>query len=227
MRPAAMRQIPLAIAPPPECSFETYLAGANRAALEHLRQLAPPSAPVYLWGPTGSGKTHLLRALALAWQARGERVAWFGPAVALPWAFDERVALVVLDDCDAFDAARQQAAFALFVQASTAAIAIVAAGALPPVDLPLREDLRTRLGWGLVFALQPLAESQVRAVLRREADRRGVRLGDEVLDHLLTRFARDLTQLMALLDRLDEFALASRRAVTVPLLRKMLEEEGP
>ena len=227
MRLAAMRQIPLAIAPPPESSFESYLAGENRAALECLHQLAPHSAPVYLWGPAGSGKTHLLRALAASWQQRGERVAWFGPAAALPWAFDERAALVVFDGCEAYDAARQQAAFAIFVQASAAGIAVVSAGALPPVDLPLREDLRTRLGWGLVFALQPLTEGEARAVLRREADRRGIRLSDEVLAYLLTRFARDLTQLMALLDRLDEFALASRRAVTVPLLKKMLEEEGP
>lgn len=226
MRLAAMRQIPLAIAPPPEPSFDSFLAGENRAAVEHLQQLAAHSAPVYLWGPSGSGKTHLLRAVALAWQARGERVAWFGPDAAAPWEFDERAALVVLDDCDAFDAAQQQAAFALFAQAIAAAVAVVAAGALPPVDLPLREDLRTRLGWGLVFALQPLAESQSRAVLRREADRRGIRLSDEVLDYLLTRFARDLTRLMALLDRLDEFALANRRAVTVPLLKKMLDEEG-
>ncbi len=221
-----MRQIPLAIAPRPECSFESYLSGENRAALEHLRQLAPHSVPVYLWGPTGSGKTHLLRALALAWQARGERVAWFAPMIAPPWSFDERWALVVFDDCDALDALQQHAAFALFVQATAAGIPVVSAGALPPVDLPLREDLRTRLGWGLVFALQPLSESEARAVLRREADRRGIRLADEVLEYLLTRFARDLTQLMALLDRLDEFALASRRAVTVPLLKKMLEEEG-
>lgn len=221
-----MRQIPLAIAPSPECSFDNYLPGENHAALDHLRQLAPHSPPVYLWGPRGSGKTHLLRALTLTWQARGERVAWFAPTISSSWAFDERWAYVVFDDCDAFDAAQQHAAFALFVQASTAGVTVVSAGALPPVDLPLREDLRTRLGWGLVFALQPLPESEARDVLRREADRRGIRLSEEVLDYLLTRFARDLTQLMALLDRLDEFALASRRAVTVPLLKKMLEEEG-
>lgn len=221
-----MRQIPLAIAPSPECSFDNYLPGENRAALEHLRQLASHSAPVYLWGPKGSGKTHLLRALANVWQAHGKRVAWFAPTMAPGWTFDERWALVVLDDCDALDAAQQHAAFALFVLANTAGAVFVSAGALPPVDLPLREDLRTRLGWGLVFALQPLSESEARAVLRREADRRGIRLADEVLDYLLTRFARDLTQLMALLDQLDEFALSSRRAVTVPLLKKMLEEEG-
>jgi DnaA family protein len=221
-----MRQIPLAIAPPPARSFDSFLPGRNRAALEHLEQLAPHAAPTYLWGAAGCGKTHLLRALASVWRGRGDRVAWFEPGASLPWEFDERSALVVLDDCEALDDAQQHAAFALFVQASTAGIPVIAAGKWPPVDLPLREDLRTRLGWGHVFALQPLSEAEARAVLRREADRRGIRLGDEVLDFLLTRFARDLTQLMALLDRLDEFALASQRAVTVPLLKKMLEEEG-
>jgi DnaA family protein len=77
-----------------------------------------------------------------------------------------------------------------------------------------------------VFALQPLGEPEVRAVLRREADRRGVFLSDDVMGYLLTRFARDLKHLMAQLDRLDAFALASKRAITVPLLRQMLDEEG-
>jgi len=93
------------------------------------------------------------------------------------------------------------------------------------VDLAVREDLRTRLGWGHVFALQPLGEAEVRAALRREADRRGVFLSDEVMDHLLTRFARDLKHLMALLDRLDEFSLATKRAITVPMLKDMLAEQ--
>ena len=100
-----------------------------------------------------------------------------------------------------------------------------AAGRLPPVDLPLRDDLRSRLGWGHVFALQPLAEAETRAALRREADRRGIFLPDEVMDYLLTRFQRDMTHLMGLLDRLDGFALAEHRHVTVPLLKKMLAEE--
>jgi DnaA family protein len=77
-----------------------------------------------------------------------------------------------------------------------------------------------------VFALEPLGENDTRAVLRREADRRGIFLSDEVMDYLLTRFSRDLQHLMALLERLDEFALSQHRTVTVPLLKRMFEQEG-
>jgi len=221
-----MRQIPLAIGLSPARTFDTFTAGENRAALEHLRRITPLSAPTYVWGPSGSGKTHLLCALAAAWQAMGARVGWFSPATGAPWSFDEGWKLIVLDDCDAYNALQQQAAFTLFVEATTAGVPIVSAGSVPPVDLPLREDLRSRLGWGVVFALQPLAEADARAVLRRAADRRGIFLSDEVMDYLLTRFARDLAHLMTLLERLDEFALSQKRAVTVPLLKQMLAEDG-
>ena len=222
-----MRQIPLAIGFDTAASFEGLLPGDNEAALDHLRQLAPRSAPVYLWGPTGSGKTHLLGALAAAWQARGAGVGWFSPAIAAPWAFDESWALVVVDDCQGLDAAQQRAAFGLFLEATAAGLPVVTAGKLPPVDLPLRDDLRSRLGWGVVFALHPLAEPDARAVLRRVADQRGIPLSDEVMDYLLTRFARDLTHLTALLERLDVFSLSRKRGVTVPLLRQMLAETDP
>jgi DnaA-homolog protein len=221
-----VKQIPLAIGLDPLPTFESFLPGANGAALEHLRRLAMPAAPVYLWGAPASGKTHLLRALAHACQQAGQRVGWFDAATATPWPLAPDWSLVVIDRCDELDAAAQQAAFALFVEAATEGVQVAAAGRVPPVDLLLRDDLRTRLGWGHVFALQPLAEAETRAALRREGDRRGLLLSDEVMDHLLTRFPRDLKHLMALLDRLDEFALARARAVTVPLLKTMLAEEG-
>jgi DnaA family protein len=221
-----MKQLPLAISPPHEADFDGLVVGPNAQAVQHLRSLALRSAPVYLWGPSGSGKTRLLRALAVERQKHGERVGWFDAAQPLPWQFDEGWHLVVVDDCDALDAERQHAAFALFVEAGAHAMQWVAAGRLPPVDLPVREDLSTRLAWGHVFGLQPLGENETRSVLRREADRRGIFLSDDVMDHLLTRFQRDLKHLMQLLDRLDDYALAEGRAVTLPLLRKMLAENG-
>ena len=223
----AMKQIPLPIAPAPEPNFDNYLPGGNAAALHHLRTLALPAAPVYLWGPSGSGKTHLLRGLAATCQAQGQRVGWFDAAEPLPWALQADWAVVVIDRCEALDAPAQQAAFALFIEATAHAVQVAAAGRLPPVDLPLRDDLRTRLAWGHVFALQPLSDAETRAALRRESDRRGILLPDELMNHLLTHFPRDLGHLMNLFDRLDSFALAEGRRLTVPLLRRMLaEQEG-
>lgn len=222
----AMRQIPLAIGPETEPSFETFVAGPNGAALEHLRSLVPPAAPVYLWGPAGSGKTHLLQALAHGTRAAGGRAGWFTPDDPPPWTLAPDWSLVVIDDCERLDPLAQQAAFALFVEAGSHGVQLAAAGRVPPVDLPLRDDLRTRLGWGHVFALQCLSESETRAALRREADRRGIFLSDDVMSYLMNRFSRDLKHLMLLLDRLDDFALATSRQVTVPLLKRMLAEEG-
>jgi DnaA family protein len=221
-----MRQIPLAIGPGPEPTFENFLPGPNAAALAHLRELALPAAPVYLWGPAGSGKSHLLQALAGRCQAGGQGVGWLDAADSPPWTLAPEWMLVVVDRCEQLDAEAQRAAFALFVDAATHGVQFAAAGRLPPVDLPLRDDLRSRLAWGHVFALAPLAEAETRAVLRREADRRGIFLSDEVMDYLLTRFPRDLAHLMRLLDRLDHFGLAKARHITTALVRQMLLEEG-
>lgn len=220
-----MRQIPLALLAPPAHSFDNFLPGANAEALAYLLSLTPGDPPVLLWGPTGSGKTHLLQALAERWQAAGQRVAWYDAATPLPWELPAHASLLLLDDCQRFDAGRQHAAFALFVASAGQGYTVVASADAPAIDLDLREDLRTRLGWGPAFALTPLREAEMRAVLRREADRRGLLLGDEVLSYLLTRFERNLKGLMALLERLDAFALASKRALTLPLLKAMLADE--
>lgn len=223
-----MKQLPLPIQVPADEGFDALVVGRNQHAVQHLRDLVPGmgvAAPVYLWGDAGSGKTRLLRALATQHQARGAQVGWFGAGDPLPWLLDTAWSLVVVDGCDALDADRQQAAFALFVDAGTHGVQWAAGGRLPPVDMPVRDDLRTRLGWGHVFALQPLAEPETRAALRRAADARGILLPDEVINHLLLHFDRDMAHLMALLDRLDGYALAEKRHITVPLLRKMLAED--
>ncbi len=221
-----MKQIPLAIGPAPLLTFENFLPGANEVALAHLHDLRPGSPPAFLWGPHGSGKTHALRALAHEWQRAGAQVGWYDAETSLPWELPTQPSLLIFDDCQLFDPLQQHAAFALFVEAATHGLAVVASGSAPPVDLELREDLRTRLGWGPTFALQPLSEAETRAALRREADRRGILLAEEVTDYLLTRFSRDLKHLMELLVRLDDFSMANKRAITIPLLKQMMAD-GP
>ncbi|MBL8323804.1 MAG: DnaA regulatory inactivator Hda [Rubrivivax sp.] len=220
-----MRQIPLDLAFEAVPSFDNFVPGVNAAALQHLRTLGAAAAPVYLWGASGAGKTHLLRALAQRVQSAGGRVGSFDPAVELPWELDNTWGLVTLDRCDELGEEAQRAAFALFEEAAACAVPFAAAGRLPPVDLPLRDDLRTRLGWGHVFAVEALSEPETRAALRREADRRAVFLGDDLMDHLLTHHPRDLAHLVHLVERLDRYSLERSRPVSLTLLRHMLAQE--
>ncbi len=149
-------------------------------------------------------------------------------SMAEPGNFDERWAVVLMDDVHLYNATQQHAAFNWFVNAVSAPDgqprAVLAAGALPPADLPLREDLRTRLGWGHVFQLEVLDDAARRLVLKQQAEARGLLLPDEVVDFVLNRFSRDLGSLMQLLDALDAYALQSKRGITIPLVKAMLED---
>ncbi len=233
-----MRQLALDIGLSPAPDFDTFIGLGNETVLAELAALQPGCAPVYLWGPSGCGKTHLLKSLQARAQRRGERVLWLEPGAEWPHAQAGMaegpnatvtdlldVQWLLMDQAEAWSAAEQQAAFSAFVRVSAQGGCVVAAGRMPPVDLPIREDIRTRLGWGLVLSLWPLGESTLRQALHDEAQRRGLRLGDEVLDYALKRLARDLKSLTGLLDRLDRYALQWQRPLTVPLLRQMLDEE--
>jgi DnaA family protein len=132
-----------------------------------------------------------------------------------------------MDDVHLYNLEQQQLAFNWFVNAlapkTGLARWVLAAGMLPPADLKLRDDLRSRLGWGHVYALQVLSDTERAAVLRLEADARGLFLSDDVMSYMLSRFSRDLSSLMTLLDHLDQYALQTQRAITIPLIKSMLE----
>ncbi len=226
-----MKQIALDIGLAPGPTLKNFFAGPNQAALQHLQlwvgndKRSP--VPTYVWGEGGSGKTHLLRAAQSGLRDQGCAVGWMDTAVVEPAAFNESWRVVILDDVHLYTAVQQQAAFNWFVNATTPSDGqqrwVLAAGSVPPSDLALREDLRTRLGWGHIFQLQVLSEPERRAVLRQQADERGVFLSDDVMDFMLNRFSRDLSSLTQLLDQLDGYALQTQRAITIPLIKAMLE----
>ena len=228
-----MKQLALDIGLASDLSFDNFFAGPNEAAVSQLQDgstgASHPSTPTYLWGGEASGKTHLLKAVSAALRGHGASSGWMDASMLEPPEFNDAWSAVILDDCHLYTPARQRAAFNWFVNALATDDGrprwVVAAGNLPPADLPLREDLRTRLGWGHVFALQALTDAERRAVLWREAHARGLPLGDDVMDFILTRFSRDLGSLMRLLDGLDGHALRTRRAITIPLIKSMLESE--
>lgn len=226
-----LRQLTLDLGTPPPSTFDNFFAGANAELVARLAGLdgALAAGPVadrtfYVWGERGSGRSHLLAALAHG--AGAQRARFLGPQSALrAFAFDARVPIYAVDDCDRLSSAQQVALFNLFneVRAHPSA-ALVATGNAAPIALAVREDLRTRLGWGLVFHLAALPDDRKAAVLKHAAKERGIALADEVPGYLLTHFRRDMPSLMALLDALDRFSLEQKRAITLPLLRTMLAQ---
>ncbi len=225
------RQLTLDLGTPPPSTFDNFHTGANAELVARLRELdaalaagVDPKADrtFYVWGEPGNGRSHLLH--ALAYEAPPGHVRYLGPQSALAaFTFDARVTIYAVDDCDSLSGAQQIALFNLFNEVrSHPATALVATGNAPPMGLAVREDLRTRLGWGLVFHLAPLSDAGKAAVLKHAARERGINLADDVPAYLLTHFRRDMPSLMRLLDALDRFSLEQKRAVTLPLLRTML-----
>lgn len=223
-------QLLLDILPAPEPTLDNFVAGANGEALAALRTLAPGHA-VYLWGPAGSGRSHLLAAAArrmpgaLMLGASTPAAQWQELRTGVP------PPLVAIDDVERLDADAQAAVFALYnrwreAQATRQALALVVAGEHAPLHMPLREDLRTRLGWDLVFRLALLSDADKLAALRAHAAARAMDIAPELLDWLLTRHARDMRQLTTLLDALDRFSLATKRPITLPLLKTMLAADA-
>jgi len=226
------RQLTLDLGTPPPATFDNFFAAGNHELITRLRELegALAAGPVadrtfYIWGEPGSGRSHLLQ--ALTYEADGH-ARYLGPQSALnAFGFDPRVTLYAVDDCDRLSPAQQIALFNLFNEVRAyPASALVATGNDAPLALTVREDLRTRLGWGLVFHLQPLSDETKASVLKHAARERGIVLADDVPAYLLTHFRRDMPSLMALLDELDRFSLEQTRAVTRALLRTMLQQTG-
>jgi DnaA family protein len=226
-----MQQITLDIGTPLTPTLENFFAGPNAEVVLYLRQWLHDSArsagrsalTCFIAGAPGSGKSHLVSALAHALQEKGESVGILRPDSSAAADFNPAWSAVVLEDVHALDAPLQHTAFNWFVHAQTYQRAVFATGNTVPRALALREDLRTRLGGGQIFQLQALTDAQVRVVLQDSARLRGLVLGEEVLDFVSHRFSRDLGSLMPLLTALDHFALQTQRAITIPFIKTMLE----
>jgi DnaA family protein len=197
-----MQQLPLDISAPEPPGFDNYVAGPNAEALAAVRALAAGTlreSIVYLWGPPGSGCSHLLAAAQAA-----------------------NPGLTIADDVQTLDEPAQQALFVAINRAREAGAGVLVAGDKPPAALALREDLRTRLAWGLVYELHPLGDDAKAAHLAALAARRGLSLPPEVASYLLARLPRDFTSLNGIMEALDKHSLVRQRALTLPLVREAL-----
>jgi DnaA family protein len=226
-----VKQLALDLAAPPAPVFDNFVTGRNAELRERLRDLAAAGTRermLYLWGESGSGRTHLLRAAVAAQRRLGANAVYV--ACAAGQTIEDGLArsdCVALDDVDRLGREAQEAAFHLYNAVRERGGALLASGAAPPVQLALREDLVTRLGWGLVYRVHALTDAEKAQALADRAGALGFALPPEVRDYLLTRVRRDLPSLLAMLDGLDRHSRETKRAVTVPLVREFIEAAGP
>jgi len=227
-----VQQLPLAMRLREPATFETFQPGANLEPLRHLELMAdgqPGSA--WIWGPRGSGRSHLLQAVC-ARAAGATRSACLsmpelrasGAAALLGWS---GFGALCLDDLDAVvgDAAFERALFSLFLDAQERAAVLVVAAASAPAALPWwLADIGSRFGGSTVFQIRPLEDEDQLPALRARAAARGLELPEETARYLQRRMPRDMASLCDVLDALDVAAMTAQRRITVPFIREVLGE---
>ncbi len=215
-----MTQLLLNIAPDWVPTLDNFVVGRNVELLSALRHALAGTAKerfFALWGEAGSGKSHLLRAAVEQARAQGCLAVYAHAAV------PEFAQLVVVDDVETLEGSAQIALFALYNRLRESGGMLLVSAAAAPAHLNLREDLRTRLGWGLVYQVHGLSDGEKAQALEQHAQARGLILPQEVTQYLLRHGRRALPSLLTLLDALDTHCLRLQRAPSVPLLKEVMQ----
>ena len=217
-----MSQLLLDIAPDRKPTLGNFVAGRNLELLSALRHAVAGRSSercFYIWGEAGSGKSHLLRACVYAVQDSGRN------AVYAIGSIPQNAAVVAVDDVEKLDDAAQIGLFNLYNRMRESGGMLLVSGKESPQHLDLRDDLRTRLGWGMVYQVHVLNDEEKAQALIQHAHQRGFVLSAEVTQYLLRHGRRDLPSLIALLDALDEHSMSLHRTPSVPLLKELLQKE--
>ena len=222
-----LEQLVFELAAPEPPRLANFLPGRNAELLVTLERFvrgATAETGLFLWGAPGAGKTHLLHAAKALAEEHGGCARIFPEPGTLTEAGSAPGDLLLIDRIDEADSAAAGRIFTLFNALKEGGGRLVAAGRTPLGRLSLREDLRTRLGWGLVYEVSALADEDKPDALRAYARSRGFELSGEVIDYLLRHGRRDMPSLVSALAALDRMSLATKRPVTVPLLREWLQK---
>ena len=222
-----MKQLLLNLSAAPEPSFANFAVGRNHELVALFSAIARGESCerfVYLWGDKGSGKSHLLRAVAaaLAQPSRSLGGVATVPEIGAIAADDT----VLFDDVDQLAPASQPALFHAYNRLRSSHGRLLASGTVPPAQLTLLADLKSRLGWGILMQVHVLSDEEKFTALAQHAAERGFKLAPEVIRYILYHYSRDLPSLMQLLAALDQYSLMTKRPVTVPLLKEMLDNNS-
>lgn len=228
-----MAQLPLALTLADHASFETFVAGDNGAAVHHVRAVAGGAGEtLWLWGPAGCGKSHLLQASCRAAAASGHRAMYVALGGAQPELLHglDGLDLLALDDVDAVAgrAEWETPLFAILNEFLARRGGLLLAAAASPAAAGFQlADLRSRAAGAVTYRLKALGDGERALAVRLHAGARGLELDAAAADYLLRRVARDMRALTVWLDRLDRDSLVEQRKLTIPFIRARLAGGSP
>lgn len=231
---AAIQQILLPLEGRRPDRFENFVAGDNTALLNALQELVGSAEQcLFLSGPAGSGKTHLLNAACNHASELDRQAFYIAPGrlndqAAAGLAELDQMDLVCVDDIDTCIGQRiwEEALFHCFNRLHDAGGSLVVSSSTPLSGLTFSlPDLASRLAWGLRLQLQPLDDAGKAEVLQRWAQARDMNLPEDVQNYLLNRGSRDLPSLLDRLQLLRQSALSAKRKITVSLAREVLQPQ--
>ena len=202
-----------------------------RSLVNHWENPSNPNPEieiVYIWGPLGSGKTHLLKALASLSQ-ENEISSCFLESGSSLWSYLDYGNMLVhqlyfVDNVDSLSEHEQKAFFRLLIEAQEDEnILIIATGSKSISGLSLRSDISSRLSSGLNFELHTLLDEEKIKAIEKYAKAKSLNLSSEIPIWLLENFHRDMPSLINIVDALDLFSLQTKRAITLPLVKDLLK----
>jgi len=197
-----MDQLLLNIHPPSEKTLENFIIGDNVETISTLKNFLSSKNLhfFYLWGAAGSGKSHLSEVV-------------------------KKNNIEVIEDIETFNNFEQISAFNFFNDCKENNKKLFVTGSNSPKNMGLREDLASRLSWGLVFQIKALTDDEKKLALLSHAHQKGILLDKKVIEYCMKYLKRDLHYLIATLDALDNWSLKTKKPITIPLLQKLIAEK--
>tara|TARA_B110000046_G_C12828254_1_gene328352 strand:- start:108 stop:704 length:597 start_codon:yes stop_codon:yes gene_type:complete len=195
-----MDQLLLNIHPPSIKSIENFVIGDNFEAISVIKKFTTDKNLqfFYLWGVQGSGKSHLSSVV-------------------------KNNNILVIEDIESMSDIEQIQAFSIFNNCKENGKKLFITGSNSPNNMGLRSDLASRLSWGIVYQIKALTDNEKKLALLNHSKQKGMSSNLKVIEYCMKNLKRDLHYLIATLDALDNWSLKTKKPMTIPLLKKLLE----
>ncbi len=242
-----MNQLVLQIFTPPRFTFDNIIAHEGiEAAVSAIRNVygkgEGPFPALFLCGPSGTGKTHILNALVALMATRQpdcQGIARLISAHGNPPVFEglddivlradspgPQLCCVAIDDVHLLAEKESAKLWSLYNLVTRVGAALFLASRLSSEEIfSDNAHLRSRVASGLVFGLEPPTDRVRLLILDKMARDRNIRIPHDVSNYIVTRKSRSVKDLEKLLDNIDHYSLEVGRRITLPLI-KTLERDG-